>query len=133
MSVPPLHERKQHESEFATLFSQPVFKALGPFAVADTLDDFVVNQAVESICEHVACDAEAFVQLIETAQSENEVTHDQQRPSITHELERTSDRADLTFVGTFQHVPSLALVSCMTQVGSCRVACLKQVTTHPAF
>ena len=82
--------------------------ALGPLAVADALEDALLDEPVEPVSEDVAGDAEAFLEFVEAAQSEEVVADDLERPALTHDLEGSGDRAVLAFVVTLQHAPSLA-------------------------
>src|SRR5581483_3765851 len=96
VAVTPLHEREQHEAELTSLLRQPVLEALGPLAVGDALDDRLVDEAAETVGEHVARDAEAVEELVEAAVAEHEVAHHEQRPAVAHHLERAGDRAHLS-------------------------------------
>ena len=45
--------------------------------------------------QHVARDPEVLLDLVEAAQPEEHVAHDQKRPALADDLERSGDRARL--------------------------------------
>ena len=77
--------------------------ALGPLAVPGALEDAFLDQAVETVGEHVARDPQALLELVETAQPQERIADDQQRPALADDLQRARDRADLPLVVTLQH------------------------------
>src|SRR6266496_509431 len=127
VAVTPLHQRKQDEAEFAALLGEPVFESLGSLVVGDALEHALGDEAVQAVGEHVARDAEAVEELVEATMAENDVADDQERPAVADHLERASDRTDLAVVVPLQHGTSIAALTCVTQVSSYRVACVKQV------
>src|SRR6266511_6105492 len=127
VAVTPLHQRKQDEAEFAALLGEPVLESLGSLVVGDALEHALGDEAVQAVGEHVARDAEAVEELVEATMAENDVADDQQRPAVADHFERASDRTDLAVVVPLQHGASIATLTCVTQVSSCTVACVKQV------
>ena len=83
-----------------------VLVSLGPLAVADALEDALVDEPAEAVGEDVARDAEALLELVEAAAAEEGVADDQERPALADDLERPRDRAVLAVVVALQHVPT---------------------------
>src|SRR5919198_4359748 len=98
VAIAPLHQRQERDAQLAALLGEVVLEPLGPFAIADALDDPLVDESMQPIGQHVAGDAQAVEQLVETAEAENEVANDEQRPAVANELERAGNRAHLPFV-----------------------------------
>src|SRR6266540_3532343 len=63
--------------------------------------------------------------LVGETMAEDGVADDQQCPAVADDLERASDRTDLAVVVPLQHGASIATLTCVTQVSSCTVACVK--------
>src|SRR4051794_25947554 len=88
VAVAPLHEREQRDAELRPLLGQPVLVALGALAVANPLEDPLLDEPGEPVREHVARDAEALLELVEAADAEEGVADDEQCPALADELER---------------------------------------------
>src|ERR687892_2000077 len=67
VGVAPLPERGEGDAQVAAFVGEPVLVALGPLAVADTLEDSLLDEPVQPVGEDVAGDAKALLQLVEAA------------------------------------------------------------------
>src|SRR5262249_50869249 len=103
--VAPLPQSGEGDVELSAFGLEPVLVAFGALAVADALEDPLVDQQVEAVGENVPGDTEAGLELVEAAESEEGVANDQERPALTDDLERAGNRAVLAVVVAFQHVP----------------------------
>src|SRR5262249_52391171 len=101
--VAPLAQRRERDVQLEAFRGEPVFEALRALAVADPLQDPLLDEAPEPVGEHVPRDAEALLKLVEAALPEEDVADDQQRPALAHHLERTRDRAVLAVVVAPEH------------------------------
>jgi hypothetical protein len=86
--VPPLPQACECDVELAAFVGHPVLVALGPLAVADALQDPLLDEAVQPVGEDVAGDPEALLELLEAAQAKEAVADDQERPGLADDLER---------------------------------------------
>src|SRR4029450_2412308 len=80
-----------------------VLEALGPFAVADTVENSSVDEAVQAIRKHVPRNPEVLEQPVKAVAPERDVADHQERPAVAHHLEGACNRADLAFVIALQH------------------------------
>src|SRR3989440_12550152 len=87
--VAPLHQRDEDRMELEALVGQAVLEALGPLLVAPALEDAVAHQRLEPGGEHVAGDAEAALEVLETADAEEGIPQHEERPPLAHDLEGT--------------------------------------------
>ena len=71
--------------------------------VEPALEHALLHEAREPRLEHVAGDAEVRLDLVEAAQPEHHVAHDQQRPALADDLERAGDAAHLSAVVVAKH------------------------------
>src|SRR5262249_9390922 len=106
--VAPLPEAGVRDLQVAPLLGEPGLVARGPRAVADALEDSLVDEPVESFGEHVAGNPEALLKLLEAAKSEEGVTDDQERPALADDLESARDGAVLALVVAPQHGDTVA-------------------------
>ncbi len=89
----PRQQGKQHRLQVPSLLGQPVLEALGVLAVAVALGDPFLDQGREALAEHVAGHSQRLLDLIETTTAEEELTQNQQRPTLAEKGERPGDRA----------------------------------------
>lgn len=86
VAVAPLHEHDQGGSEFASLVGENVFGPAGTLWIWDALEHLLVAQQLESVGEHIGCDPEALLEILEPRYSENGVAEDQQRPALADDF-----------------------------------------------
>jgi hypothetical protein len=75
-----------------------------------------IGEGLKATAEDVGCDAELPTERVEAAHAEEGVSHDEQRPAFTKNLERTSDRTVLSLIVAPKHLS--IIVTCITQVNS---------------
>ena len=91
--VAPLPQGAQHRPQRAALVGEDVLVAERPLLVGAALDNAVGHEVVEPLGEHVAGDAQAALDVVETVHPEEQVAHDEEGPPLTHHLEGLGDRA----------------------------------------
>jgi hypothetical protein len=89
--------------EVAAFAAQVVFVPLRPFLVGNALEDSFVDQPAKTVGENLPRDPETPMELVESTQSQESVTNDQQCPSLTDHFEGVGDRTVLAFVGALEH------------------------------
>ena len=125
-AVAPLPKCDDHWPEVAALFGQDIVEARGTLVVGNPLEHAFVDEMGEPSVEHVAGDAEAFLEFVETCDAQEGVADDQEAPPLTNDLQALADGA--------VHLPETrSLHDCEstqlreeTHLGS--VSCLKQLT-----
>src|SRR5262249_20079340 len=80
--VGPLPERRQHRQQRLALLRQAIFETLPFVAHVHALEDAVIDQMLEPGGEDVLGDAEAALEVDETAGAEESVAGDEQGPPI---------------------------------------------------
>jgi hypothetical protein len=80
-----------------------------------SLQDPFLYQPVEPVGEDVPRDSKALLELVETAEAEEDVADDEERPALANDLERPRDRAVLALVAALQHAVNCSRVSCITK------------------
>ena len=101
--VAPLPQADERDMKVAPLSGQVVLVALRPFLIANPLEDSFVDKPAKALGENLPRDPEISLELVESAQSQQSVPNDQQRPSLTDHLESACDRTVLAFVGALEH------------------------------
>src|SRR3954454_15320162 len=114
--VAPGEERHHHRPEVDPLLAEAILEALRPLLVAHALEDALLDEPLETTLKHVARYAEAALEVLEAANSEERVPDDQEGPAFAHDLEGASHRADLTFIRPPQHGRECSRARCMTQL-----------------
>jgi len=102
--VAPLPQADERDMKVAALPGQLVLVPLGPFLVANPLEDSFVYQPTKAVGENLPRDPEISLELVESSQSEQSVPDDQQRPSFADHLEGARNRTVLAVVGALEHV-----------------------------
>src|SRR5262249_12081746 len=68
------------------------------------------HEAVQPVGEDVPRNTQVLVQLVEATEPEEDISDDQERPTLAYHLERPCDRAVLPVVVAFQHEPNRSTV-----------------------
>src|SRR5690242_13974291 len=102
--VAPVDHRHRDRPKVAALGGETVLVPLRVVLVAAPLEHPLRHQAVEPVREDRAGHAQAALEVVEPADAEERVAHDQHRPALAHDLERASDRAVLVVVGSVKHL-----------------------------
>ena len=92
-AVAPLAHGVDDGPQIAALFGEMIGGAGWIILVRHPGQDAVLDQAVQTLGEDIARDAEACLELIEAADSQERVAHDQQTPPLTDHLEALGHRA----------------------------------------
>lgn len=92
-TIAPAHECDESRRKIHTFGRQSVFVAVGPLLVLDLVQDVAFDQPGQPVGQQVASNPQVVLQLTEAMNASEDVTHDQQRPAITDEVERCFDRA----------------------------------------
>ena len=114
--VAPLPQAGERDREVASLGCEAVFVALGALAVADAIENALLDEPAQSVGEDVAGDPEALLELVEATQPEERVANDQKRPALPDDLQCPGNRAVLSLVVVPEHESSVARVSCVTKL-----------------
>ena len=93
VAVAPLHQRDDRRPQVQALLGQAVLVARRVLLVEAPLEHALLEQPREARLQHVARDAEVGLDLVEAAQAQQHVAHDQQRPALADHLERAGDAA----------------------------------------
>jgi len=93
MAIAPLQERDQHRIEIAALIGQRIFEARRMLLIRAPLEDSGVGEALEPRGQHVGCDRQRRLEVVEPALAEKHVAQNEQRPPIADDVERAGDRA----------------------------------------
>src|ERR1019366_8953511 len=101
--VAPLHQGHHCGPQVEPLLGQAVFVALGTLVVEPALEHAVIEQPDEARLQDVSGDSQVLLALVEAAQPEEDVAHDQQRPALAHHLEGAGDGAGLACVLVSEH------------------------------
>ena len=101
--VAPLPQADEREMKVAALPGQAVLVPLGPFLIANPLEDSLLDEPAKALGEDLPRDPETQMELVEATQSQESVPDDQERPSLTDHLEGVCDRTVLAFVGALEH------------------------------
>ena len=107
--VAPLPQADERDMKVAAFSGQAVLVPLGPFLIANPLEDSYVDKPAKTLSENLPRDPETSLELLEPTQSQESVPNYQQRPSFTNHLKCVCDRTVLAFVGALEHaltVPS---------------------------
>jgi hypothetical protein len=104
VAVAPLHQRDDRRPQVQTLLGEAVFVARRTLLVDALLEHALLLQARQAGLQHVARDAQVLLDLVEAAQAEEDVAHDQKRPALADHLQRARDAAHLAVVVVFQHL-----------------------------
>ena len=101
--VAPLPQADERHMKVAALSGQAVLVALRPFLIANPFEDSFVDEPAKTLSDNLPRDPETPMELVEATQSQESVPNDQQRPSLTDDLEGVCDRTVLAFVGALEH------------------------------
>ncbi len=93
VAIAPVEQREQHGTEAAPAFGKQVFEAAAVRAVLAELQQAALHQLGQATREHVGCDGQALLELLEAAQSEEGVAQDQHAPPLAHLFQAPGDRA----------------------------------------
>lgn len=99
VAVTPTHERHEDGGQFDPHRCEPVLVAGRVLLVADLLEDPVLDEALESIGQHGACNPEIGAELVVAADTPERVADDQDRPAVADDLQRTGDGARRLLIG----------------------------------
>ena len=108
MAVAPFHQHDQGGRELAALGGENVLAPARALRVGYPLEHMLVAEQLESVGEHVGGDPEALLERLEPRYAEHGITQDQQRPALSDDLQRTSDRANLVRIVALEHVDIVA-------------------------
>jgi hypothetical protein len=103
VAVAPLHQRDDRRPQVKALVGEAVFVAPGMLLVEAPLEHALVEQARQARVEHVARDPQIGLDLVEAAQAEQHVAHDQQRPALADHLQRAGEAAHLVVISIAEH------------------------------
>src|SRR6185436_5509601 len=103
VAVPPLHQRDDRRPQLDALLAEAVLEALGALLIALPLEQALVDEALEAVREHVACDAEVALEVVESPDAEEGVAYHEQGPSVPEDFEGACDGAVLVVVGAREH------------------------------
>lgn len=92
-AVAPLPQCDDHGPQVAALFREDVVEAGRALAVGDPFEDALVDEMGQSLVEHVAGDAQSFLELVETCDTHEGVADDQQAPPLADDLQALADGA----------------------------------------
>ena len=76
-TIAPAHKGDESRREIHALGCESVFVALGPFLVLDLVQDVAFDQSGQAVGEQVASNPQIVLQLTETMNASEDVTHDQ--------------------------------------------------------
>src|SRR5256712_1111420 len=71
--VAPLPQADERDMKVAALSGQVVLEPLRPFLIGHPLEDSFVDQPAKTVGEHLPCDPEIPLELVESSQSEQSV------------------------------------------------------------
>ena len=115
-AVAPLPKCDDDRPQVAALFREDVVVARRMLVVGNPLEDAFVDEVGESLVEHVAGDAKAFLELVETRHAQEGVADDQQAPPLADDFQALADGAvHLPEAGSLHE---LSLVSCIKGLAS---------------
>jgi hypothetical protein len=115
VAVAPVEQGDQGGPEVEPLLGQEVLVAIGALLVAASLEDVLVEQALQAGREHVAGDPERGLDLAEAAVAVEDVADDQQRPALADHLQRVGDRTELIRIVATEHDCDLRTHGCIKQ------------------
>ena len=101
--VAPLPQADERDMKVAALSGQVVLVPLRPFLIGNSLEDSFVDQPAKTVGENLPRDPEISLELIESTQSQQSVTNDQECPSLADYLEGARDRTVLAVVRAVEH------------------------------
>jgi hypothetical protein len=84
MPITPLHQGDQGDPQLTALRAQVVLEPLRPLVVPETVENSFGDQTLQAICEDVAGDSEAVLQIVESMEPERNVAENEQRPAIAN-------------------------------------------------
>jgi hypothetical protein len=96
--VAPHHQLRQHSPEPAALSRQDVFVTLWTLLVEAAFEDPFVDQPLQSLAQNLLRSPKVLLEFLEAPDAQEGVPNDQQRPTVTDDLQRSSDRANLFVV-----------------------------------
>ena len=95
VTVAPRGQRVQDGYQFLADVREGVLVTLRAALVKAALNNPALDKCLETVGQDVAGDLEAPLQLVELARPEHpEVPQDQKAPTLAHNFERTSERAN---------------------------------------
>ena len=114
--IAPREQRHHHRKECEPALGEQVLVPRRVVLVGALFKNAAIGEGLKATAEDVGRDAELPAERVEAAHTKEGVSNDQQRPALTKDLERTSDRTVLTLVVAPKHPSSI--VTCITQVNS---------------
>jgi len=124
-SVAPLPHGHYHVPQVAALGGEPVFRARRVIGVGDPLEDFVVDEVVQTLGEDVTGDSEAGLKIIEARDAEEGVPDDEQAPPFPYEFQALSDRAVHVLKAGALH--ELSIEGCVMERTPSRVSSMRKL------
>lgn len=116
--IAPLPQRDDHGPQVAALFREHVVEARRALAVGDPFEHTLVDEMGQPLLEHVAGDAQAFLELVKSCHTHKGVPDDQQAPPLADDLEALADGAvHLTETGSLHDSSLVSCITRLTQVG----------------
>ena len=86
--------------------------------VGHPLEDAFVDEVGEALVEHVAGDAEAFLEVVETCHAHEGVANDQQAPPLADDLQALADGAvHLPEAGSLHEFSVVSCIRGLTTLG----------------
>ena len=90
-AVAPTHECDQRRRKVHALGGESILEAGWAILVLHLVQDVVLHEPAEPIGEQVASDAKIIMELAKAVDPAEDVSHDQQRPAISYQIERCFD------------------------------------------
>ena len=90
-TVAPAHKRNQGGRQIHPFWGESVLEAEWALLIRDLVQYVGVDQAGEPIGEQVSSNTEIVAELAEAMDTTKDVTHDEQGPAVTDEIERCLD------------------------------------------
>ena len=112
--VAPTHQGNKSRGEVCSLGGEAVLVAYRSVLVGDAVHDLELDQALQPVGEEVSGDAEVQPEVLEAAHPTEQVTQDEQGPTVADGCEGGCDGTVVTD-DVVWHLPSVA-VSCYLQL-----------------
>ena len=91
-SITPPHESNERGGEVHTFWRQPVFEAGRTILVLHLVQNVMIDEAAEPIGQEITSDAEIIVELAEAVYASEDISQDQQSPTVANQIQRRLDR-----------------------------------------
>jgi acyl-CoA thioesterase len=125
--ISPLPERRQHGPKGTALVREDVVETSPGLVIGAAFKHSGVNQPAEAVRQDVAGDPETLHEVVEAADAEEGVAHDEQGPPLAYDLQGLGDRAIHLRERNLAHVVMVRRLHEETQASTLR--CMKQLRT----